>query len=77
MNGIVKSVNRDKLFGFIEAGSGPQYFFHRSGLKDDYAWESIQKAVSSGYQVKVSFTPIQTSKGPRAEDVSLMGDENE
>jgi cold shock CspA family protein len=74
MNGIVKSINRDKLFGFISPDSGPQYFFHRSDLVDELGWTNILKGISSGYTIRVSFTPVQTPKGPRANDVSLINE---
>jgi CspA family cold shock protein len=49
-------------FGFIDAGSGKDLFFHRSGV-EGVRFEDLQQGQ------RVSFTEGQGPKGPRAEKV--------
>jgi CspA family cold shock protein len=65
MHGSVTRVVLDKGFGFIRADNGRagDYFFHRSGCRCSFD--------TLGAGVRVTFTPTDGPKGPRAEDVSL------
>ncbi len=40
MTGTIKTVNLEKGYGFILAG-GVEYFFHRSGLRQRDAFDSL------------------------------------
>lgn len=64
MNGIVKSVNLDKGFGFITGQDGDSYFFHRTGVTEELAFNYYRKGMA------VTFEPTGGPKGLRAEDVS-------
>ena len=60
-SGTVKSIQRDKGFGFIRDTSGQEYFFHRSAVQGSF------DALSEGQHV--SFEEEQSPKGPRAGNV--------
>jgi cold shock CspA family protein len=64
MNGIIKSINKEKNFGFIRNDKGKEYFFHSSGLMDA-DFQSLENGQP------VNFEDTETSKGPRAENVYL------
>jgi len=53
----------DKGFGFVQDQAGIQYFFHRSAV--DGNPDDVKVAAS------VTFTPVTSPKGPRAESVTL------
>lgn len=55
----------DKGFGFIETGKGQDLFFHSSNVEGDY--DSLREGQ------KVSFTEGRGPKGPRAENVKVVG----
>jgi CspA family cold shock protein len=63
--GKVKKVVKEKGFGFISPDSGPELFFHKTGVVDG-TFESLV----SGDQVEYDAT--NTTKGPRAENVKLV-----
>ena len=62
MTGIVKTLNRDKGFGFIRTDNGREYFFHRTALKNA-KFEDLEQ------NQEVTFEEAEGTKGPRAEDV--------
>lgn len=64
MNGTVKRIVADRAFGFILADDGKEYFFHSTGVMDG-RFNELQEGQ------KVSFDPVSSQKGPRAEDVQL------
>lgn len=55
----------DKGFGFIDTGTDRDMFFHMSNL-EEVSFEELQEGQ------RVSYTPGQGPKGPRAEDVRLI-----
>jgi CspA family cold shock protein len=59
--GTVKRIT-DKGFGFIAAGDGSEYFFHRSSCQG-VRFDDLREGD------RVTFTPTQGPKGPRAENV--------
>lgn len=61
MTGVIKTINKDKGFGFIRAG-GKEYFFHRSALKN-VTFEELD------LNQQVTFEEGEGPKGPRAEDI--------
>ncbi len=62
--GTIKRLT-DKGFGFIETGTGKDMFFHMSSLEGvDY--DSLREGQ------RVSYTPGEGPKGPRAENVRLI-----
>jgi CspA family cold shock protein len=62
--GYIKSLTRDKGFGFIKDAAGAEYFFHRS------ATQGLFDTFEEGD--RVTFVPMRSSKGPRAHDVVLV-----
>lgn len=62
--GTVKSLHTDKGFGFLLDDAGVEYFFHRSACPDF-------DALSRGMAVR--FTTAIGQKGPRAENVEVIG----
>ena len=63
--GSIKSVTRDRGFGFIRPdGEGPEYLFHRSGCLVEF--ESLT------HGMRVTFVPTTGPKGPRAEQIDLV-----
>ena len=62
MTGIIKTINKDKGYGFIAGENGAEYFFHRSALKN-VAFEQLEKGR------EVTFEDAEGTKGPRAEDI--------
>lgn len=67
MTGIVKTLMPRRLFGFIHATDGKDYFFHR----DDYKgfWDDLVADDSKG-NVEVQFDVVESTKGLRAGNVS-------
>lgn len=59
--GTVKRIT-DKGFGFIAAGDGVEYFFHRSACQG-VRFDDLREGD------RVTFTIGQGPKGPRAENV--------
>ncbi len=59
--GTIKRVT-DKGFGFIDTGTGQDLFFHMSAV-EGVRFEDLKQGQ------RVSFTPGQGPKGPRAENV--------
>ena len=71
MIGVIRSLREDKKFGFIRVnGNRDDYFFHRDDFLGD--WDALVVLYHSG-EVNVDFTPIGTAKGPRAQNVTLIG----
>jgi len=63
-NGTIKRLVSDKGFGFIAAGDGSEYFFHRSACTG-VAFDDLREGQA------VTFDRGQGPKGPRAENVRL------
>lgn len=69
MTGKIKNVNEQKGYGFILCQEdGKEYFFHRSGLVDKNDWERCDRGV------EVEFKAVKGDKGPRAEEITILGD---
>ena len=62
--GTIKRLT-DKGFGFIDAGTGQDMFFHMSNL-EGVTFEELREGQ------RVSFTEGQGPKGPRAENVQVI-----
>ena len=63
MTGSVKSLSRDRGFGFIRGEDGHDYFLHRSELRGGLSFDELKEGD------RVAFEPRQSDKGPRAADV--------
>ena len=75
MRGMVKSITKNRAFGFIAADK-KEYFFHR----DDFSghWEDLVSDFLSGAQIPVEFVIVENNiKGPRAADVKRTDFPNE
>ncbi len=66
MKGTVKFYNRKKRFGFIAGEDGNEYFFHESGIEQGNFVKD---------EDEVSFEVVDGDKGPKAENVKLVGNE--
>jgi CspA family cold shock protein len=62
MQGTIKSIVREKGFGFILSPDGKEVFFHRTGLQG-MAFEGLKEGVTVEFEVE------QGAKGPRATNV--------
>ncbi|MFZ5787079.1 MAG: cold-shock protein [Acidobacteriota bacterium] len=62
--GTIKTLT-DKGFGFIDTGDGNDIFFHRSAV-EGCTYDELREGQ------RVSFTPSQGPKGPRAEKVQVI-----
>ena len=68
MNGTIRSINKEKKYGFIYSRDDKQdYFFHASDLADP-----SQYFLHLEEGMLVRFNPIETQKGLRANDVELI-----
>lgn len=65
MKGQIKRIVADKGFGFILADDGMEYFFHKS--ETDGRWDDVMEGD------RVEFKNGRGPKGPRAEQVKLIG----
>jgi len=66
MEGIIKTIVRDKGFGFITVdGEEKDLFFHRNELKD-VSFEELKE------EDRVSFDKADSDKGPNAVNVSRV-----
>tara|TARA_R110002049_G_scaffold27321_2_gene94337 strand:- start:605955 stop:606155 length:201 start_codon:yes stop_codon:yes gene_type:complete len=66
MEGTIKRIT-DKGFGFIENGNDKDMFFHSSAL-EGVRFEELREGQ------RVSYDVGQGPKGPRAENVQLVGE---
>ena len=66
MEGTIKRIT-DKGFGFIENGGDKDMFFHSSAL-EGVRFEELREGQ------RVSYDVGQGPKGPRAENVQLVGE---
>jgi CspA family cold shock protein len=62
--GRIKSIHKDRGFGFIEAEDGSDIFFHHTGLYDADIM-SLQEGQTVDYDVEPGL------KGPRAVNVRI------
>lgn len=65
MHGTIKTLTKDRTFGFIRAEDGVDYFFHESELHGTIVFDEVRVGEP------VVFEPLQGEKGPRAVDVRL------
>jgi cold shock CspA family protein len=65
LTGTIKTMNRDKPFGFIKAGNGKEYFFHETDLVN-CTWQAIDLGSQMSFRVE------ETPKGLRAREVDLI-----
>lgn len=62
-NGTIKRLVRDRGFGFIKDDGGQEWFFHRSAVSGDAAFEQLREGQ------RVSFEEEPSAKGPRANNI--------
>ena len=65
INGIVKWFNNEKGFGFISVEGGDDVFVHFSAIQTDGF-----KSLEEGQQV--NFNIVKDSRGPQAENVTIL-----
>ncbi len=64
VKGTVKFFNRKNNYGFIDGDDGKPYFVHVTGLKPGTEIDEGDK---------VEFKAVAGDKGPKAEEVKLIG----
>lgn len=62
-NGTIKRLVSDKGFGFVKAGNGTEFFFHRSAAAD---FDDLREGQA------VRFEEESSPKGPRAKNVTAQ-----
>lgn len=67
MEGIIKTLTKDRGFGFIRAETGQEFFFHKTGLLMGVRFEEL----TLGDRVRFE-EDDDNRKGPRACDVELI-----
>lgn len=67
--GIIRSMPEGKAFGFIQMGV-KDFFFHRENFNGD--WKDLTRKFNGGHSVNVEFDIVESPKGPRAENVSVI-----
>ncbi|MBI3261919.1 MAG: cold shock domain-containing protein [Acidobacteria bacterium] len=65
-NGTIKRLVRDRGFGFIKDEGGQEWFFHRSSVSGDAAFEALHEGQ------RVSFEEEPSTKGPRATNIRAV-----
>jgi CspA family cold shock protein len=65
MTGKIRTLNAGKGFGFITSDEGPDYFFHRSALKN-LSFDQLYEGMVVNFEVGDS------PRGPRAENVEVI-----
>jgi CspA family cold shock protein len=66
LKGKIKTIIRDKSFGFISTDDGNDVFFHRSSLDDsDVGFDALEEGN------EVEFDMEQGPKGPRAANLKV------
>lgn len=66
LEGAIRAVVHDRLFGFIDGQDGRQYFFHLKGLADGVRFDELERGQH------VEFKAVEAPKGPRATHVKLL-----
>ncbi len=65
MNGKIKTISKQRGFGFIRKENGEDVFFHRSALLNGINFFNLRE----GDRVEFDFK--ESEKGPRAENIIL------
>lgn len=65
MEGTIKSLMRDKGFGFIKVSGHADVFFHRSGIEKPDHIDQFNEGDAVSFEMETS------PKGPRATNVRL------
>lgn len=68
MNGYIANIPEGKFFGFIKAGNGKEYFFHRSDFNGHWD-ELLREFKFVKDKINVQFDIVDSTKGPRAGNV--------
>lgn len=66
MTGRIKTLHKEKGFGFIRTADGTERFFHRSSMESSTRFDELREGD------EVSFTEEESVKGPRAADVARV-----
>lgn len=62
MTGVIKTLNRSKMYGFIRGEDEKEYFFHKSAVKNgDFNKLEVGQ--------EVTFEDAEGERGLRAEDI--------
>ena len=72
--GSIKTIKRDKGYGFISADDGNDYFFHATALCEGVDWEILKENTPVQFMVK---TVPSVEKAGAAMDVSPRMEDSE
>ncbi|MFH1737745.1 MAG: cold shock domain-containing protein, partial [bacterium] len=72
MTGCIKTIKRDKGYGFIAAEDGKDYFFHLSELAEELDWETLEEDTPVQFDTK---TCPSEGKAGAAAHVTLIDGE--
>jgi cold shock CspA family protein len=70
VRGLIRTIKHAESFGFIRRlDNGVDYFFHKKSLdpQSEVPWDDID------LDMEVEFLAVKHPKGPRAEDVRVIG----
>lgn len=68
MIGYIIKIPAEKFFGFIKAGDGKEYFFHRMDFQGH--WDELRREFDYVKdKINVEFDIVASQKGPRASNV--------
>lgn len=65
MRGHIKTLNRERQFGFIRDAEGLSRFFHETAVERGVSFDDLKQGQP------VEFEPTDHVKGPRAENVRV------
>lgn len=75
MNGVIHKIalkdGQEQSYAFITGEDNKQYFLHASNFQGD--WHELSGLVSANTKVRVSFNPVDTPRGGRAENCVILG----
>jgi CspA family cold shock protein len=69
MNGNVKTLKKERGFGFIKGDDGREYFFHVSGMNEKGEFDHLQEGDPVSFDVDTEAT-----RGLRAKDIERRVD---
>ena len=71
MNGYVRNIVQNRMYGFIIGEDGKEYFFHRDEFNGH--WRDIESDFGiKKDRINVEFEPTNTDKGYRALKVNRL-----
>lgn len=70
MEGTIVRMPTDKQFAFVRDENKVEYFFHKSDFNGH--WLDLIYDYNRNMKIGVTFDPVNSPKGPRAENVTRV-----